>query len=48
MSRIRDLVATAVDLTKCWLCGEPAVTTERTLLGFKVGMCDLHNDRKKK
>jgi hypothetical protein len=46
MKYIRDLIVTAVDLTKCWVCGEPAITTERSLLGFKVGLCDLHTGKK--
>jgi hypothetical protein len=47
MTRIRDFVATAVDITKCWLCGDPAITTERSLLGFKVGLCGIHTGRAK-
>jgi hypothetical protein len=47
MARIRDTIATAVDLTKCWLCGEPATSTARTIVGFKIGVCDFHSDRKK-
>lgn len=46
MSRIHNLIATAVDITKCWFCGDPATTTERTLLGFKVGLCGVHTNRK--
>jgi len=47
MTRIRDFLATGVDITKCWLCGDPAVVTERTMLGFKVGLCGVHTDRAK-
>jgi hypothetical protein len=46
MTRIRDFVNTAIDITKCWLCGDPATTTERSLLGFKVGLCGVHTHRK--
>jgi hypothetical protein len=46
MSRFTNLISTAVDITKCWLCGEPAVTTARTLLGFKIGVCAFHTDKK--
>jgi hypothetical protein len=47
MSRIRDFVVTAVDITKCWLCGEPAITTAWSLLGFKIGLCRIHTSRAK-
>lgn len=44
VTRIRDFVTTAIDLTKCWLCGDPAITTKRSLLGFKAGFCALHTE----
>lgn len=46
MSRIRALIATAVDLTKCCLCNAPAVTTTRPLIGQQVGLCATHANRK--